>query len=125
MHRKKTHELIHAFIKPAVEPGKWEQVFPNAGLLLNALLEQALSHHKLDIISCDEYLLKTVFYPADAVGNKSETVAFKNSFLNAGQKSETQIFTYFANLSKKIEIQNNFMIVAGTQVVQQFIDHKK
>jgi len=114
MHRKETHKLIHAFVKSAIELGKREEVFPDAGLLLNALFEQALSHHKLDVISSDLHLLKTVFYPADAVGNKGEAKAFKNSFLHTCQKAETKIFTYFANFTKEIEIENKFMILTAT-----------
>ena len=116
MHREEPDELVHAFVEPAVVFGERRQVVADLGLLLGGLLEQTLGHHELDIAAGDEDLLEAVLHPADAVGDKGEARAVENGFLDTGHEAEAQILADLADLAEEVEVEDQFLVLAGAQV---------
>ncbi len=52
-------------------------------------------------------------------------MAIKNGFLDTGDEAEPQVFADLADLAQEVEIENEFLILAGAQVVQQFVHHQE
>jgi len=124
MHREEPDKLVHALVEPAVVFGKGHQVVANLGLLLGGLLEQALGHDKFHVAAGNEDLLEAVLYPADAVRDKGEARAVENRFLDTGHEAETQVLTDLADLAEEVEVEDQFLVLAGAQVVEQLVDHQ-
>jgi hypothetical protein len=57
------------------------------------LLEQALSHHELDVLASDEDLLETALDVADAIGHVGEAGAVEDDCLLPGDEAEAQILS--------------------------------
>jgi len=93
--------------------------------LLGGLLEQTLGHDEFDVAAGNEDLLEAVLYPADAVGDKGEARAVENGFLDTGHEAETQILADLADLAEEVEVEDQLLILAGTQVVEQLVDHQQ
>ncbi|OQC24622.1 MAG: hypothetical protein BWX71_01810 [Deltaproteobacteria bacterium ADurb.Bin072] len=125
MHGEETHELVHALVHAAIELSEGCQVPPDFHLLVSGLLEQTLGHHKLDVLAGDEDLLEAVLHPAYAVGHKGKAGAVKNGFLDAGDEAEPQVLADLADLAQEVEIENEFLVLAGAQVVEQFVHHQE
>ena len=125
MHREEPDELVHALIEPAVVFGKGHQVVSDLGLLLGGLLEQTLGHDEFHVAAGNEDLLEAVLHPADAVGDKGEAWAVENGFLDTGHEAEAQIFADLADLAEKVQVEDQLLILAGTQVVEQLVDHQQ
>ncbi len=125
MHGEEAHELVHALVHAAIELGEGSQILPDFHLLVGGLFEQTLGHHELDILAGDEDLLEAVLHPADAVGHKGEARAVENGFLDTGDEAEPQVLADLADLAQEVEIENEFLILAGAQVVEQFVHHQE
>ena len=100
-------------------------MFTDFHQLVGALFQKSLGNNELDIISGYKYLLKTIFNPAKGVGNKSKTRRIKNSFLNSGDKTKSQLFTYFTHFTKKVQIQDQRLIFSCSKIVQKFINNQQ
>ncbi|OPY78412.1 MAG: hypothetical protein A4E70_02381 [Syntrophus sp. PtaU1.Bin005] len=125
MHREEPDKLVHALVEPAVEFGKGHQVITDLGLLLGGLLEQTLGHDEFHVAASNKNLLEAVLHPADAVGDKGETRTVENGFLDASHEAEAQILADLANLAEEVEVEDQLLILAGAQVVEQLIDHQQ
>ena len=125
MHGEEAHELVHALVHAAIELGEGSQVLPDFHLLVGGLPEQTLGHHELDILAGDEDLLEAVLHPADAVGHKGKAGAVEDGLLDAGDEAEPQVLADLADLAQEVEIENEFLIFAGPQVVEQFVHYQE
>ena len=125
MHREEPDKLVHALIEPAVVFGKRHQVVADLGLLLGGLLEQALGHDEFHVAAGDKDLLEAVLHPADAVGDKSEARAVENGFLDTGHEAEAQVLADLADLAEEVEVEDQLLVLAGAQVVEQLVDHQQ
>ena len=125
MHGEEAHELVHALVHAAVELGEGRQVLADFGLLVGGLLEQPLGHHELDVLAGDEDLLEAVLHPADAVGHEGEAGAVENGFLDAGDEAEPQVLADLADLAEEIQVEDQFLVLAGAQVIQQLVHHQE
>ncbi|MCG3137503.1 MAG: hypothetical protein HJJLKODD_01349 [Phycisphaerae bacterium] len=70
-------------------------------------------------------MLEAVLHPADAVGHKGKTRAVENGFLDTGDETEPQVLADLADLAQEVEIEDEFLILAGAQVVEQFVHHQE
>ena len=93
--------------------------------MLDGLLEQALGYDEFHVTAGNEDLLKAVLHTADAVCNKSEAWAVEYGFLNTSHEAKAQVLTDLADLAKEVEIENQLLVLAGAQVVEQLVDHQQ
>src|SRR5262249_1399335 len=122
---EEAYELVHALVHAAVELGEGGQVLADFDLLLGGLLEQALSHDELHIITGDENLLEAVFDPADAIGYEGETGTVKDGFLDTGDEAESQVLADLADLPEEIQVKDEFLILACAQVIEQLVHYQE
>ena len=80
-----------------------------------------MRHDELDVAPGDEDLLETVLYAANAVGDEGEAGTVEDGLLDAGDEAEPEVLAYLADLAQKVEIEDQSMVVARSQVVQQLI----
>ena len=125
MHGKEPDELVHALVEAAIVFGKGHQVVADLGLLLCGLLKQTLGHNEFDVATGNEDLLEAVLHPADAVGDKGEARAIENGFLDTGHEAEAQVLADLADLAEEVEVEDQLLVLAGAQVVEQLVDHKQ
>ena len=125
MHREQADELVHAFVHVAVELGEGRQVLAYPGLLLAGLFEQPFSHHEFDVLVGNEDLLEAILDSTDTVGHEGKTRAVKDGFLHAGHETKPQVPANLADFAEEVQVQNEFLILAGAQVIEQFVHHEK
>ena len=128
MDREKPNELVHPLVHVAVELGERREVFADFGLLLAALLEQALGDDKLHVLAGNEDLFESVLDPAKSLLDKLKLWIVKKHLLNARHEAETQVFANFTDFSHEVEIKD--YVAASTehpvtQIVQQLVHNQE
>ena len=121
MNRKEADELVHPLVHVAVELGERCEVFADLGLLLTGLLEQTLGDDELHVLAGDEDLFEAVLDPANAVGHEGETGAVEDGLLHACHEAEAQVLADLAHLTEEVEVEDQLLVLTGTEIVQQLI----
>jgi hypothetical protein len=89
------------------------------------LSRRAFGHHELDVLAGDEDLLEAVLDAADAVGHEGEAGAVEDGFLHPGDEAEAQVLADLADLPEEVQVENEILVLAGAQIIEQFIDHQE
>ncbi len=94
-------------------------------LLLGGLLQQSLGDDKGHIFTGDPELLETVLDPTNGVSDELESRAVKQALLHAGDEAESRRLADFADLAEKAEVENQFVVLATAQEVQQLVENEE
>ena len=121
MDRKEFRKVVHAFVHVGVELGERLEILSNMGKLLRGFLQEAIGDNELYVGGCDAHLLEAILDAPQAARDVGEPAAIENSLLNAGDKAEAQILADLAHFAKKAEIEDQRLVVPGTEIVEQFI----
>ena len=89
------------------------------------LLEQAFGNDELNVRSGDEKLIEAVLHAPQTVGHVREPEAVEDRFLHAGYKAETEILADFADLAEEVQVEDQFLVSAALEVVEQFVHHEQ
>ena len=94
-------------------------------MLLGGFTQQAFGHHKFHIALGDNDLREAVLHAAHGVRGEGETLTIEDGLLNASYEAQTQILTGFPELAQEVQIQYELLVLAGAQIVQQFVHHQQ
>ncbi len=125
MHREEADKLVHALVELTVAFGERHQVVADFGLLLGGLLEQTLGNDEFHVAAGNEDLLEAILHPADAVDDKGEARAVENGFLDTGHEAKAQVLADLADLAEEVKVEDQFLVLAGAQEVEQLVDHQQ
>ena len=125
MHREEAHELVHALVHAAVEPGEGRQVLPDSRLLLHGLLEQALGHHELHVWRAMRICSKRSLTRRMLSATKEKRGLSKMASCTPAMKRKRRSLQTSPTLAEKVQVENQLLVLAGAQVIEQFIDHQE
>ena len=118
-------ELVQPLLHAAVAPGERREVVPDLRLLPGRLAEQPLGDDVLDVGAGDRYLLEAVLHPPHAVRHVGEAVAVEDRLLHAGDETEAEVLADFADLAQEVQVEDQLLIPAALEVVEQLVDHQQ
>jgi len=125
MDGEQIHEIIHALVPIAVEPGKRLEVGADLLALSVGLFKETVGDDKFHIGCRDVNLLKAVFDPSQTFGGKGKSSGIEDRLLDAGEHSKTDGLADFAYLTQKAEIEDELLPVAAAEIVEQFVDREE
>ena len=123
MNREKIDKLFKPFRPSVIKLGERRQVFSYLFLLFFAFTKKTVGNHIGDIRFLYSYLFKPILYSTQTLRHKLEAIGVKYGFLQAGNEAEFQILTDLADFSKKTKIQRKLLLVSGTEIIEELIDH--
>jgi len=124
VHGEHADELVHPLVHVPVESGERRQVLADARLLFPGLLQQPLGHDELHVAAGDLDLLEPVLHPAEGVGDELQPRTVEDRFLHPRDEAEAEVLTDFAHLAEEVEVENQRLIGAALQIVQQLVHHE-
>lgn len=104
-----------------VERREPPQVVGDAGELLVGLPQQPFGYHEGDVLAGDAHLLEAVTHSAQLLGHEREARAVKQRFLESSDEAEGGQGRNLAELTQEAEVQDQLLLTAGAQVVQQLV----
>ena len=117
--------LVQAFVQALVEPAERRQVLAYPLLLPRRLAQQALGHDELHVALGDDDLREAVLHAAHGVRGEAQARAVEDGLLHAGHEAQAQILAGFADLAQEVQIQDELLIAACAQIVEQFVHHQQ
>jgi hypothetical protein len=70
-------------------------------------------------------LLESVLDPPDTIGHERESWAIENCLLDAGNETQAEVLTDLTDLAQEIEVENQLLVLACPEVVEQLIHYQK
>ena len=73
----------------------------------------------------DVDLFEAVAHAPYALADEGEAVVVEDGLLDSGHEPESEVLADLANLAQEVEVEDDLLIVAAAQVVQEFVDHQQ
>ena len=101
MNRKECGVIIDALGHVAVILSERHEILLDGHELLWGLVQKPVCDYEFDVSRRNFDLLEAVFNATDVVGDVGEAATIEDGLLDAGHKTEAQLFADFADLSQK------------------------